>query len=277
MTGPAEHDPRPLPDRLSMTGRHALVTGAASGLGLAMAEGLLQCGATVTMLDRDAAELTTSAAALAGAGSGPVHQVVCDVSRADEVSEAVGAAAARAGRLDAVFANAGIAGGPGISSDEGRLYDLDWSAFDGALAVNLVGTLATVRAAARAMRPAGRGSIVVTVSTAGLRADNMVGYGYSASKGALANLVRQAAVDLAPDGIRVNGIAPGPFYTNIGGRGPIEPALEKQWADTVLLRRMGIRQEVQGIALLLASDAASFMTGHVHPVDGGAMVGAFGP
>jgi NAD(P)-dependent dehydrogenase (short-subunit alcohol dehydrogenase family) len=276
MTGPAELDPRPLPDRLSMTGRHVLVTGAASGLGLAMAEGMLQCGAVVTMLDRDAGELATSAAALAGAG-GTVHQVVCDVSRPDEVEDAVGGAAAQAGRLDAVFANAGIAGGPGISSDEGRLYDLDWSVFDGALAVNLVGTLATVRAAARAMRPAGHGSIVVTVSTAGLRADNMVGYGYSASKGALANLVRQAAVDLAPDGIRVNGIAPGPFHTNIGGRGPIEPAVEKMWADTVLLRRMGIRQEIQGIALLLASDASSFMTGHVHAVDGGAMVGAFGP
>ena len=59
--------------------------------------------------------------------------------------------------------------------------------------------------------------------------------------------------------------------------GPIDPALEKQWADTVLLRRMGIRQEIQGLALLLACDASSFMTGHVHPVDGGAMVGAFGP
>ena len=276
MTAPDRRDLRPLPDRLSMVDRHVLVTGAASGLGLAMAEGMLQCGAAVTMLDRDAGELAASAAALAGSG-GTVQQVVCDVSRPDEVDEAVGGAAAEVGRLDAVFANAGIAGGPGISSAEGRLYDLDWSVFDGALAVNLVGTLATVRAAARAMRPAGRGSIVVTVSTAGLRADNMVGYGYSASKGALANLVRQAAVDLAPDGIRVNGIAPGPFHTNIGGRGPIEPALEKQWADTVLLRRMGVRQEVQGIALLLASDASSFMTGAVHPVDGGAMVGAFGP
>jgi NAD(P)-dependent dehydrogenase (short-subunit alcohol dehydrogenase family) len=276
MSGPTERDSRPLPDRLSMAGRHVLVTGAASGLGLAMAEGMLQCGAVVTMLDRDAGELAGSAAALTRAG-GTVHQVVCDVSRPEEVAQAVGGAAAEAGRLDAVFANAGIAGGPGISSAEGRLYDLDWAVFDGALAVNLVGTLATVRAAARVMRPAGRGSIVVTVSTAGLRADNMVGYGYSASKGALANLVRQAAVDLAPDGIRVNGIAPGPFHTNIGGRGPIEPALEKQWADTVLLRRMGIRQEIQGLALLLACDASSFMTGHVHPVDGGAMVGAFGP
>jgi NAD(P)-dependent dehydrogenase (short-subunit alcohol dehydrogenase family) len=277
MTGPAQGDPRPLPDRLSMADRHVLVTGAASGLGLAMAEGMLQCGAVVTMLDRDAEELAASAAALLGATGGTVHQVVCDVSRPEQVDDAVDGAAAAVGRLDAVFANAGIAGGPGISSDEGRLYDLDWSVFDGALSVNLVGTLATIRAAARAMRPAGRGSIVVTVSTAGLRADNMVGYGYSASKGALANLVRQAAVDLAPDGIRVNGIAPGPFYTNIGGRGPIEPALEKQWADTVLLGRMGVRQEVQGIALLLASDASSFMTGAVHPVDGGALAGAFGP
>jgi NAD(P)-dependent dehydrogenase (short-subunit alcohol dehydrogenase family) len=277
MTGPAQSDPRPLPDRLSMADRHVLVTGAASGLGLAMAEGMLQCGAVVTMLDRDAEELAASAAALLGATGGTVHQVVCDVSRPEQVDDAVDGAAAAVGRLDAVFANAGIAGGPGISSDEGRLYDLDWSVFDGALSVNLVGTLATIRAAARAMRPAGRGSIVVTVSTAGLRADNMVGYGYSASKGALANLVRQAAVDLAPDGIRVNGIAPGPFYTNIGGRGPIEPALEKQWADTVLLGRMGVRQEVQGIALLLASDASSFMTGAVHPVDGGALAGAFGP
>jgi NAD(P)-dependent dehydrogenase (short-subunit alcohol dehydrogenase family) len=276
MTGPAQHDPRSLPDRLRMDDRHVVVTGAASGLGLAITEGLLQCGAAVTMLDRDAGELASSAAALAEAG-GTVSQVVCDVSRPDEVEDAIGGAAAEAGTLDAVFANAGIAGGPGISSSDGRLYDLDWSVFDGALAVNLVGTLATVRAAAQAMRPAGRGSIIVTVSTAGLRADNMVGYGYSASKGALANLVRQAAVDLAPDGIRVNGIAPGPFYTNIGGRGPIDPAVEKRWSDTVLLRRMGVRQEIQGMALLLASDASSFMTGTVHPVDGGAMVGAFGP
>jgi NAD(P)-dependent dehydrogenase (short-subunit alcohol dehydrogenase family) len=215
MTDAPETVRRSLPERLSMDGRHALVTGAASGLGLAIAEGLLQCGASVTLLDRDGDELERTAAALAA--TGPVSVCTCDVTDPAAVS---------------------MPGPP-------------------------------------AMRPAGRGSIVVTVSTAGLRADSMVGYGYSASKGALANLVRQAAVDLAVDGIRVNGIAPGPFHTNIGGRGPIDPGVEKAWSETVLLKRMGQRQEVQGIALLLASDASSFMTGAVYPVDGGALAGAF--
>jgi NAD(P)-dependent dehydrogenase (short-subunit alcohol dehydrogenase family) len=275
MTDPAGTSSfRPLPERLRMDGKHALVTGAASGLGLAIAEGLLECGATVTMLDVDAEELERGAAALASTGR-PVSARRCDVVQPEEVAAAVAAAAEEHGGLHAVFANAGIAGGPAIASADGRLYDLDWPEFDGALSVNLRGTLATVRAAAQVMRPAGQGSIVVTVSTAGLRADSMVGYGYSASKGALANLVRQAAVDLAPDGIRVNGIAPGPFVTNIGGRGPLEPHVEKAWSDTVLLRRMGARQEIQGIALLLASDASSFMTGAIHPVDGGALTGAF--
>jgi len=135
----------------------------------------------------------------------------CDISRADEIETAVADAVRERDSLNCLFANAGIAGGAGIYSPAGRLYDLDWSLFQRTLAVNLVGTLATVRAAACAMRPARRGSIVVTVATAGLRADSMVGYGYSASKGALANLVRQLAVDLAADGIRVNGIAPGPL------------------------------------------------------------------
>ncbi|MGY1663636.1 SDR family NAD(P)-dependent oxidoreductase [Geodermatophilus sp. SYSU D00705] len=273
MSSPAP-DPRPLPDRLRLDGKHALVTGAASGLGLAIAEGLLQSGAAVTMLDVDGDELERTAATLAATG-GTVGTRRCDVSDAGQVEAAVADAAREHGGLHAVVANAGIAGGPSVRTPEGRLYDLDWKTFDGALAVNLVGTLATVRAAARVMRPAGGGSVVVTVSTAGLRADAMVGYGYSASKGALANLVRQAAVDLAADGIRVNGIAPGPFHTNIGGRGPKDPAVDRAWADTVLLKRMGDPREVQGLAVLLASDAASFMTGAVYPVDGGALAGFF--
>ncbi|MDY7104778.1 MAG: SDR family oxidoreductase [Actinomycetota bacterium] len=215
-----------LPERLSMDGRHVAVTGAASGLGLAIAEGLAQCGAHITLIDRDRVGLERAAAAFEGVGGG-VFTACCDISEPEAIEGVLADADGVVGRLDAVFANAGIAGGPAISAEGGHLHDLDWADVHGAVSVNLLGTLATIRAAALVMRPARRGSIVVTVSTAGLRADSMVGYGYSASKGALANLVRQAAVELAPAGIRVNGIAPGPFFTNIGGPGPIEPAVEK--------------------------------------------------
>ena len=267
---------RSLADRLSMEGKHVAVTGAASGLGLAICEGLLEFGAHVTMIDRDADGLQRSAADFGEAGAA-TSRYPCDIAEPGAIEGAIDAAVAERGPLQAVFANAGIAGGPSVESEGGRLYDLDWSTFDGALAVNLRGTLATVRAAARAMRAARHGSIIVTVSTAGLRGESRVGYGYNASKGAVANLVRQAAIDLAADGIRVNGIAPGPIHTNIGGPGPTPPDIEREWAATVLLGRMGVRQEIQGMALLLASDASSFMTGTVYPVDGGALAGWFQP
>ena len=267
---------RSLAERLSMVGKHVAVTGAASGLGLAICEGLLEFGAQVTMIDRDGDGLERAAAALGGPGA-VISLRQSDISEPGAIDQAIGDSVAERGAPHAVFANAGIAGGPSVESDDGRLYDLDWSTFENALAVNLVGTLATVQAAARAMRPAGRGSIVVTVSTAGLRGESRVGYGYNASKGAVANLVRQAAIDLAPDGIRVTGIAPGPIHTNIGGPGPAPPDVERAWAAAVLLGRMGVRQEIQGLALLLASDASSFMTGAVYPVDGGALSGWFAP
>jgi NAD(P)-dependent dehydrogenase (short-subunit alcohol dehydrogenase family) len=263
-----------LHERLSMAGKHVAVTGAASGLGLAICDGLLEFGAHVTMIDRDEGGLERSAAGL-DAATGTLTLRQCDIAEPGAIERAIAESAAADGAPHAVFANAGIAGGPSVASDGGRLYDLDWKTFEGALAVNLTGTLATVQAAARAMRPVRRGSIVVTVSTAGLRGESMVGYGYNASKGAVANLVRQAAIDLAPDGIRVNGIAPGPIKTNIGGAGPIPPDVERAWASTVLLGRMGIRQEIQGLALLLASEASSFMTGAVYAVDGGALSGWF--
>jgi NAD(P)-dependent dehydrogenase (short-subunit alcohol dehydrogenase family) len=266
--------PVSLHERLSMEGRHVAVTGAASGLGLAICEGLLEFGAHVTMIDRDGEGLERSAAALGGT-PGSLTLRRCDIAEPGAIDEAIADSAAAAGAPHAVFANAGIAGGPSVATEGGRLYDLDWTTFEGALAVNLTGTLATVRAAARAMRRERRGSIVVTVSTAGLRGESMVGYGYNASKGAVANLVRQAAIDLAPDGIRVNGIAPGPIKTNIGGAGPIPPDVERAWASTVLLGRMGARHEIQGLALLLASDASSFMTGAMYAVDGGALSGWF--
>ena len=263
-----------LASRLDLTDRHVVVTGAASGLGLAMCRGLLEFGAHVTAIDRDRVSLDAAAADL-GAPGHRFAPCMCDVADREAITTAITERAAAHGRLDAAFANAGIAGGPSIELDEGRIYDLDWPTFDNALAVNLHGALATIRAAAIAMRPHKRGSIVATVSTAGLRGDSMVGYGYNASKAALTNLVRQAAIDLARDGIRVNGIAPGPFRTHIGGSGPIPKDIEEKWSSTVPMGRMGWPDEIQGLANLLASDASSFMTGAVYVVDGGTTAGYF--
>lgn len=253
-----------------MRGRQVLVTGAASGLGRAIAEVMAEAGATVTLADRDPAGLRAAADELAAAG-GHVRPVVVDVRQAEQVDAAVTELVAELGRLDTVFANAGIAAGVRYADPAGRLESFareDWvHTFD----VNLDGAVNTMRAAARVMRPQGSGKIIATASTAGMRADPMVGYGYVAAKAALINVVKQAALDLAPFGVTVNAIAPGPFRTNIGGKGGPSPEGEKIWGDTVPLGRMGDPRELKGLALLLGSAASSFMTGAVYPIDGGAL------
>ena len=253
-----------------LRGRHVLVTGAASGLGRAIAEAMADAGADLTLVDTDADALEVVAASLKGRG-GAVVPAVCDISDAAAVASTVQDAAGRFSSLDVVFANAGIPGerrpdGPASVIEQVRHED-----WDRVLSVNLNGVLHSIQAAAAVMRPQGSGRIVVTASTAGLRADPMVGYGYVASKAAVVNMVRQAALDLAPHNVRINAIAPGPFRTNIGGKGPPNPAAEARWATTIPLGRMGDPEEVQGMALLLASPASSFMTGAVLPVDGGAL------
>src|SRR6266545_3745365 len=251
-------------------GRRILVTGAASGLGRAMAEVLAGAGARVTLADKDPAGLEKAAAELTAEG-GLVRQAPLDVADPDQVRAAVAGTVDAFGGLDVVFANAGIAEGSGYSDPGWRLEAFPQDSWERVVAVNLTGAVHTMRAAAEVMRRQGAGRIVVTASTAGLRADPMVAYSYVAAKAALINVVKQAALDLAPHGVRVNAIAPGPFHTNIGGDKGKDPAVEKTWATTVPLGRMGDPEEIKGLVLLLASDASSFITGAVYPVDGGAL------
>jgi NAD(P)-dependent dehydrogenase (short-subunit alcohol dehydrogenase family) len=253
-----------------VSGRRMLVTGAASGLGRAMAEVLAGAGAQVTLADKDPAGLEKAAAQLTAAG-GTVRHAPVDVADEGQVRAAVADAVEAFGGLDAVFANAGIAEGTGYSDPGWRLEAFPPDSWDRVVAVNLTGAVHTMRAAAEVMRRQGGGKIVVTASTAGLRADPMVAYSYVAAKAALINVVKQAALDLAPHGVRVNAIAPGPFHTNIGRQKGKDPVVEKRWATTVPLGRMGDTDEIKGLVLLLASDASSFMTGAVYPVDGGAL------
>lgn len=249
-----------------VSGHVALVTGAASGLGRAMAEVMAANGATVVLADIDGAGLAETAQRLTAAG-GRVETAAVDVADREAVERCVADAARRHGRLDAVFANAGISAGP-----QGRALESAWSTWDQVLGINLTGVFATVRAAAAAMKPRRAGRIIVTSSIAGVRGEPMVGYAYAATKAAVANLVRQAAIELGPFNILINAIAPGPFRTNIaGGRMRAEPAFERAFAEACPLGRVADPDEIKGLALLLASPAASYMTGTVIPVDGGTL------
>lgn len=154
------------------------------------------------------------------------------------------------------------------------MQEQDAAHWQAILEVNLVGVLHTLQTVVPAMKRQRRGSIVVTASIAGLQAEPFVSYSYAAAKAAVVQLVRQSALELAPFGIRVNAIAPGFIRTSIAGGRLHDPAVEADLARRIPLGRLGEPREVQGMALLLASDAGSYISGSVLPVDGGVLLGA---
>lgn len=254
-------------------GVRAAITGAASGLGFAMAEVLALNGARVSLLDSNEELLEAAVQDLTDQGA-TVSREILDVADPAAVDRVFAMIAERDGGLDAVFANAGISRGAGIVVEEGYVENADRAAYQQVIDVDLHGVFWTVQAAARVMRLQRHGRIVVTASTAGLSTEAFCGYGYIAAKGGLVNLVRQAALDLARDNVLVNGIAPGPFFTRIGGSSGADPEVVEYWSSTVPLGRMAEPAEIQGVVLLLAAQRAStFVTGAIIPVDGGTLIG----
>jgi NAD(P)-dependent dehydrogenase (short-subunit alcohol dehydrogenase family) len=256
-------------------GVRTVVTGAASGLGFAMAEVLADCGARVTLADVDATLLDEATGSLRARGT-DARSFVVDVSDAEQVRALVDGAVAAYGGIDIVFANAGIAATPGFAVEGGQQLDtIESEVWDRVLGVNLNGVLYTMRSAAAVMKRQGSGRIVVTSSIAGLRPEPVVCYGYIASKAAVVNVVRQAALELAPHGVLVNAICPGPFRgTRIGGGATLDPdpETEKRWTSMIPLGRFGTLEEFKGLVLYLSSPASSFVTGAAHVIDGGALV-----
>ena len=255
-------------DLFDMRGEVAIVTGAAGGIGRAIAEVLAANGATLAMLDNNAAALEVSATDIRGAG-GAVEAHVVDVVDRNRLRSVIDDIVVRHGACDAFVANAGITGGPNVRTEPGAIEMVADAAWDQVIATNLSATFYAIQAVAKHMKVRRSGRIVAVASIAGMRGDPMVGYSYAASKAGVVNLVRQASWEFAPFNVTINAIAPGPFRTNIAGGRINKPEVEAMFAATVPLNRIAHTDEIKGLALLLASRASSYMTGAVIPIDGG--------
>lgn len=252
-----------------LRGQVAFVTGAAKGLGLAMAEIVAEAGARVVMSDIDPDALTVSVERLAARGFDVSGEVV-DVAETDRLARTIDDVAARFGRLDIVFANAGLSAGPGPLTDAGSLAQVDLDRWNRLLQINLTSVFVTIRTAAAHMMKRRSGRLIVTASVAGLRGERMCGYAYAATKAAISNLVRQSSIELSRHNITINAIAPGPFLTEIGQGRLHDPNVAAGFIEDVPMGRLGQPDEIKGLALLLASPASSYITGAVIPIDGGA-------
>jgi NAD(P)-dependent dehydrogenase (short-subunit alcohol dehydrogenase family) len=237
----------------------ALVTGASKGIGLAMAGRLAEAGAAVMLSSRKQQALDEAVAGI----KGDVATFAANAGDPDAAEACVAATVARFGQLDILVNNAATNPhfGPAIGIDLGR--------FDKTMQVNLRGPLVWTQAAWRAGMEQRGGSIINVVSIGGIRHDGGIGI-YNVSKAALIHLTKVLAAELGP-GVRVNALAPGLVKTDFA-RALWEPD-EQGIADRVPLQRLGLPDDIAGAAVFLASDLASWLTGHVLVVDGGALVG----
>jgi NAD(P)-dependent dehydrogenase (short-subunit alcohol dehydrogenase family) len=255
--------------RYPLDGRVAIVTGAATGIGRAIARRLGADGAIVVAADRNAEWGEETASLIRDAG-GAARFVACDVADAAQVRAMIEATIATFGRLDILVNNAGI---PGTSVPADQLSEDDW---DRVIAVNLRGVFLCCKYSIPHLAASGRGAIVNLASTFGL-VGAPASPAYCASKGGVIALTRQLAVDLGPRSVRVNAVAPGYVDNDMDQRrtrmSPTDAArnLAARQAAAALqpLGRQADVAEIAAAVAFLASDDASFMSGAIVPVDGG--------
>jgi NAD(P)-dependent dehydrogenase (short-subunit alcohol dehydrogenase family) len=264
-------------------GYGVIVTGGASGIGLGYVEALAENGARVTILDVDARRIAEETGRLTGLGL-TVRGEVVDVRDHAAIDRAFDAAVAAHGRLDVVFANAGIDSGPGFvggwvgaqrpRNPAGALESYTDERWNRVIDINLNGIFATLRAGARFMRPQRSGRMIVTTSVAAYQCEPAIGAAYMTAKAGAAHLMRMVALELAAYQITVNAIAPGFFVTNIGGGHAKQPQVQEAMSKAIPMHRVGFASDIKGLALFLASPASSYVTGQQISIDGGWALGA---
>jgi NAD(P)-dependent dehydrogenase (short-subunit alcohol dehydrogenase family) len=247
-------------------GKVALVTGGASGIGLATAERLLEEGAAVVIADLNGEAATAAATALRGRGLDAARAATCDVTRGDQVKALVGDIVARHERLDVLFNNAGI-------FEPGAVHEVDEEAWDRQIDVNLRSVYLVSHHVVPVMLAQGGGAIVNNASVAALVGD-INSAAYCAGKGGIAQLTKAMALDYASRGIRVNAICCGEIDTPLFVRESGQLGMTPDEYRAILneahpMGRIGLPSEAAAAVAFLAGDDASFVTGVLLPVDGG--------
>ena len=251
-------------DLFDLKGRTAIVTGGSRGIGKEMAEGLAEAGANLMLCARRAEWLDETVEEFRSRGFN-VEGALCDVAKPDQVEAVVNATVSRFGGAEILINNAGVSWGA-------MPEDMPIEKWQQVLDVNLTGCFLFAQAVGREMLKKERGSIINIASIAGMRssANGPFYAGYAASKAGLIGLTRELAASWGRKGIRVNAIAPGFFHSRLADA--VIDIYERSIQENNIIPRVGNEGELKGVAVFLASDASSYITGQTIAVDGGMTV-----
>jgi gluconate 5-dehydrogenase len=247
--------------QFDLTGKAAIITGGSKGLGEAMAAGLSSAGADVLITSRHEEEAATTAKHIAEDFGHKAIGIKADVTVPDEVDAMVNRAITEFGKIDILINNAGV-------NIRGAIDELSYEDFQQVQQINVDGIWLGCRAVIPHMKQAQYGRIINMASTLGV-----VGLSnrtpYATSKGAVVQMTRALGLEMAPFGISVNAICPGPFLTPMNVPIAEDEQTKKFIVGAVALERWGRMEEIQGAAIFLSSDASSYMTGNLVTVEGG--------
>ncbi|WP_240453903.1 SDR family NAD(P)-dependent oxidoreductase [Chachezhania antarctica] len=249
-----------------LTGKVALLTGASKGMGLAMAQGLAENGATVVISSRKQDQLDEAAAGINKAvGRDAAVGIACNIGYPEQVEALVAKTRSQVGPVDILVGNAGV------NPYYGSITDIPDDAYEKTMKSNVQSDLWLAKAVMGDMIEKGEGSMMFTSSIGAFKPSTSLGV-YGMSKLALIGLIRNLAAELGPKGIRVNAICPGLIKTDFAKELWSNPAAKERAENDIPLRRLGEAEDLAGLAVFLGSAASRYITGQAITVDGGSVM-----